>query len=179
MIRWLTEANSGGFAEAQITWDPRTGQIFRSGVMIDSDLVRYGAIEYKVLGINASGEEDPDHDTRVSAHAHLAHNDGPGAHAQMMYSAITEALMSGANASDIAVRSSQEFLHAIVLHEVGHDFGLGHNFIGHNAYTAAQVRDKAFTMKNGIASSVMEYNPSNVWPKGMSTGTIEQTVLGP
>jgi len=40
-IRWLTEANGGGFLEAQIEWDPRTGEIFRGGVLIDSDFVRY------------------------------------------------------------------------------------------------------------------------------------------
>jgi hypothetical protein len=179
VIRWLTESNSGGFAEAQITWDPRTGEIFRSGVFVDSDLVRYGALSYKVLGMNADGDEDADHDQRVGAHARLAHNDGPGAHAQMMYAAVATALMEGGSGADIARRSSQEFLHAIVLHEVGHDFGLAHNFIGHMAYSAAQIRDKSFTMKNGVASSVMEYNPANLWPKGMSTGTVEQQVLGP
>jgi hypothetical protein len=179
MIRWLTESNSGGFAEAQVTWDPRTGQIFRAGVMIDSDLVRYGALQYHLLGISADGQEDPDHDQRVAAHSRFAHNDGPGAKAQMMFAAITTALMEGGSAADIQRNTSQEFLHAIVLHEVGHDFGLAHNFIGHMAYSPAQVRDKNFTARNGIASSVMEYNPANVWPKGMSTGTIEQRVLGP
>jgi hypothetical protein len=179
MIRWLTESNSGGFAEAQLTWDPRTGQVFRAGVMIDSDLVRFGALQYHLLGIAADGEEDPGHDGRVAAHSRIAHNDGPGAKAQMMFAAITTALMEGGTSADIVRRTSQEFLHAIVLHEVGHDFGLQHNFIGHMAYTAKQVQDKKFTAQNGIASSVMEYNPANVWPKGMSTGTIEQTVLGP
>ncbi|MDB5070610.1 MAG: hypothetical protein JWM87_1721, partial [Candidatus Eremiobacteraeota bacterium] len=179
MIRWLTESNSGGFAEAQITWDPRTGQIFRAGVVVDSDLVRFGALSYHLLGVNANGDEDVDHDQRVAEHNHFAHNDGPGAHAQLMYAAITSALMDGGRSADIAQRSSQAFLHAVVLHEVGHDFGLAHNFIGHMAYSAAQIRDKGFTAKNGIASSVMEYNPANVWPKGTSTGTIEQTVLGP
>jgi hypothetical protein len=179
MIRWLTESNSGGFAEAQVTWDPRTGQIFRSGVMIDSDLVRFGALQYHVLGISADGEEDPGYEGRVAAHSRLAHNDGPGAKAQMMFAAVTTALMEGGSSAEITRRTSQEFLHAIVLHEVGHDFGLAHNFIGHMAYSPAQVRDKAFTARNGIASSVMEYNPANIWPKGMSTGTIEQTVLGP
>lgn len=179
MIRWLTEANSGGFAEAQITWDPRDGQIFRSGVMIDSDLVRFGSLQYRLLGISADGEEDGDHDERVTAHAHFAHNDGPGAHAQLMYASIAAALMQGGDPATIAQRSAAEFLHAIVLHEVGHDFGLGHNFIGHMAYSAAQIKNRAFTEKNGIASSVMEYNPANVWPHGASSGTVQQTVLGP
>jgi hypothetical protein len=179
MIRWLTESNRGGFAEAQITWDPRDGQIFRSGVMIDSDLVRFGSFQYRLLGINAAGQEDADHEEQVSAHSHFAHNDGPGAHAQMMYAAIATALMEGGDPATLARRSASEYLHAVVLHEVGHDFGLGHNFIGHMAYSAAQIRDKNFTMRNGIASSVMEYNPANVWPKGTSTGTIQQTVLGP
>jgi Met-zincin/Domain of unknown function (DUF5117)/Domain of unknown function (DUF5118) len=179
MIRWLTEANSGGFAEAQLTWDPRTGQVFRSGVMIDSDLVRFGVLQYHLLGISADGQEDPDHDARLLARSRIAHNDGPGAKAQLMYAAVTQALMQGGSASDFARSTSQAFLRGIILHEVGHDFGLEHNFIGHMAYSEKQVRDKSFTSRYGIASSVMEYNPANVWPKGMSTGTIEQSVLGP
>ncbi|MBV8748130.1 MAG: zinc-dependent metalloprotease, partial [Candidatus Eremiobacteraeota bacterium] len=95
------------------------------------------------------------------------------------YAAITEALLDGGNPSDIAHKTAAAYLHAVVLHEVGHDFGLAHNFIGHMAYSAAQIRNHDFTAKNGIASSVMEYNPANVWPKGTSTGTVEQTVLGP
>jgi len=180
MIRWLTEANRGGFAEALINWDPRTGQIFRAGVVVDSDLVRFGAIEYRVLGVNAMGDEDPGHDERLAeATHHFAHNDGPGAHAQLMYAAVTTALMEGGGTAEISRRASQEFLHAVVLHEVGHDFGLAHNFLGPMAYTAPQIKDRTFTMPNGIVSSVMEYTPSNVWPKGTSTGTIEQRVLGP
>ena len=181
VIRWLTESNSGGFAEAQITWDPRDGQIFRSGVFIDNDLVRYGSLEYQVLGLTADGapaEEDADH-PHLPGQSVLAHNDGPGAHAEMMYGAIATALMEGGDPATIAKRTARDYLHAVVLHEVGHDFGLAHNFIGHMAYSDAQIRDHAFTEKNGIASSVMEYNPINLWPKGWSHGDLEQNVLGP
>jgi hypothetical protein len=74
---------------------------------------------------------------------------------------------------------AQDFLKAIVLHESGHNWGLQHNFIASEAYTSAQVRSKSFTERNGLANSVMEYTPTNVWPKGMSTGDYFQTVLGP
>lgn len=72
-----------------------------------------------------------------------------------------------------------ENLFGVVLHESGHDFGLQHNFIGSMAYTAKQVQSRAFTQKHGVASSVMEYLPINLWPKGTPNGDYFQTVLGP
>jgi len=49
-IRWLTENNGGGFAEAQLEWDPRTGEVFRSGVLIDSDIMRFSSVVYARSG---------------------------------------------------------------------------------------------------------------------------------
>jgi Met-zincin/Domain of unknown function (DUF5117) len=74
---------------------------------------------------------------------------------------------------------TDDFIQYVVLHESGHDMGLQHNFIGSMAYTAANLQSKAFTAKNGIASSVMEYLPFNVWPKGTPQGDYVQLVLGP
>ena len=74
---------------------------------------------------------------------------------------------------------ARERLKAVVLHEVGHDFGLSHNFIGHNAYTASELKSRSFTLANGTSSSVMDYWPVNVWPKGTSHGTYFPLVLGP
>jgi hypothetical protein len=70
-------------------------------------------------------------------------------------------------------------LRATVLHESGHDMGLQHNFIGSMAYTASQLQSKSFTGSNGIATSVMEYAPLNVWPKGTAQGDYSQVVIGP
>ncbi len=74
---------------------------------------------------------------------------------------------------------ADQFIRYIVLHESGHDMGLQHNFIGSMAYTAENLQSKSFTDKNGIASSVMEYLPLNIWPKGTPQGDYNQTVLGP
>jgi len=70
-------------------------------------------------------------------------------------------------------------LRGLVLHESGHDMGLQHNFIGSMAYTAKELQSKAFTDKMGISSSVMEYAPINLWPKGTPQGDYAQLVLGP
>ena len=73
----------------------------------------------------------------------------------------------------------EKFIRSVILHESGHDLGLQHNFIGSMAYTAQEVQSKAFTERYGIASSVMEYNPTNLWPKGTPQGDYDQLVLGP
>jgi hypothetical protein len=70
-------------------------------------------------------------------------------------------------------------IRSVVLHESGHDLGLQHNFIGSMAYTAKELQDRGFTQRNGVASSVMEYSPINLWPKGTPQGDYVQLGLGP
>ncbi len=76
-----------------------------------------------------------------------------------------------------------KFIHdsvfSALVHEMGHNQGLQHNFIGHEAYTAAQVQSEQFTRLHGITSSVMEYAPMNIWPRGIAQGEYFQTTLGP
>jgi hypothetical protein len=47
------------------------------------------------------------------------------------------------------------------------------------AYSTKDLQDKAFTSKYGVASSVMEYAPINLWPRNAAQGDYEQLVLGP
>jgi hypothetical protein len=73
----------------------------------------------------------------------------------------------------------QQTIRSVVLHESGHDMGLQHNFIASEAYTAKDLQSRAFTQRYGIANSVMEYSPINVWPKRMPQGDYQMLVLGP
>jgi Met-zincin/Domain of unknown function (DUF5117) len=73
----------------------------------------------------------------------------------------------------------QQVMRAVTLHESGHDMGLQHNFIASEAYTARNLQSKAFTDRYGVANSVMEYSPLNIWPKKMPQGEYQQLVLGP
>ena len=74
---------------------------------------------------------------------------------------------------------AEGFIRSVILHESGHDLGLQHNFIASEAYTAKQLQNKSFTSTHGIANSVMEYSPTNLWPKGTPQGDYDQLVLGP
>ncbi|MBV8373915.1 MAG: zinc-dependent metalloprotease [Candidatus Eremiobacteraeota bacterium] len=76
-------------------------------------------------------------------------------------------------------RFTKDDILAVILHESGHDLGLQHNFIGSMAYSAKDLQSMAFTQKYGVASSVMEYSPINVWPKGTPQGEYVQLALGP
>lgn len=73
----------------------------------------------------------------------------------------------------------QQAIRSVTLHESGHDMGLQHNFIASEAYTAQNLQSKAFTDRYGVANSVMEYSPLNIWPKRTPQGDYQQLVLGP
>jgi hypothetical protein len=64
------------------------------------------------------------------------------------------------------------------MHEVGHTLGLRHNFRASTVYDLKQLQDPSFTKLNGIASSVMDYNPFNISPKGEIQGEYVMSTLG-
>ncbi|NRD20076.1 zinc-dependent metalloprotease [Winogradskyella eckloniae] len=50
-----------------------------------------------------------------------------------------------------------EMMKMVIAHEVGHTLGLPHNMSASYAYDVEQYRDGAFTQKNGIAATIMDY----------------------
>lgn len=170
VVRWLAEEN-GGFAEAQLLYNPYTGEMIKSGIVIDSDLMRYGKWDYPVR-VQPQG--------RGAMAAELGADDYvAGERQQFGYGMTALALMNEGDGYDVPQKFTDAYLESIVLHESGHDFGLRHNFIGSQFYTAKQLQSKAFTSKYGTGTSVMEYAPINLWPKGTPQGDYFQTVLGP
>jgi hypothetical protein len=72
-----------------------------------------------------------------------------------------------------------ESVRSVTLHESGHTLGLQHNFIASRAYSAKQLQSTSWTRTHGISTSVMDYTPVNLWPKGTPQGDYSQVVLGP
>ncbi len=168
VVRWLTESNSGGFAQAGSVWDPRTGELIHVGIVLDSDLMTGSYVDWRDFADPARAD---------AAMTEAAY--GRGMRAQAAFGRTALAVMGALGTPAQQNAFDQSYLRSIVLHESGHEMGLQHNFIGSEAYTARDLQSKAFTSKYGVASSVMEYAPLNLWPKGTGQGDYWQTTLGP
>jgi hypothetical protein len=172
-VHWLTQAYDGGYAQAGLVWDPRTGEMIHTSIVIDSDLMQFAYLEGMYF---TNPTRDPGSRSGFQANeaAYAA-----GEKRSAMFGLAALQAYGEIPPGQIPPHYDLDFLKAIVLHESGHNWGLQHNFIASEAYSQQQVRSKAFTAVYGLANSVMEYTPTNVWPKGMSTGEYFQTQLGP
>ena len=140
VLRWVTEYRPSFGADSQTLYDPRTGEEFRTGILISAD-VPLNALRswtYLVDPVRYGRSTDP----------------------------MPQAFRDGV-------------IRATILHETGHNLGMQHNFIGSMAYTAKQLQDPGFTSGFGVASTVMEYAPLNLWPQPYGQGDFSQLVLGP
>ena len=102
---------------------------------------------------------------------------GFGAHNTWRY--LVDPIRYGRNTDPMPSKFLHDSVFATLVHEMGHNMGLQHNFIGSMAYTARDLQSSAFTARMGIASSVMEYAPINLWPRGTPQGDYSQSTIGP
>lgn len=140
VLRWVTEYRASFGADSQTLFDPRTGEEFRTGILISADVPLFAQREW----------------THVVDPARFGRTTDP-----MPQQYLDDQWLS------------------VIMHETGHNLGMQHNFIGSRAYTAKELQDKSFTSKYGIASTVMEYAPLNIWPASTPQGDYAQTTLGP
>ena len=171
VVHWLTQSNSGGYAEAGSVFDPRTGEIIKTSIVIDADLLN----TFHLSGTDFAAPAR----TPLRGFAAEQAEYGAGAHASMAFGAWALSSMGSSPPGQAPPGYLDDFLRYVVLHESGHNWGLQHNFIASQAYSAAQLQSKAFTTQNGLSTSVMAYIPPNIWPKGTPNGAYWQTALGP
>jgi hypothetical protein len=67
----------------------------------------------------------------------------------------------------------------VVMHEVGHTLGLRHNFKASSWLTIDEINDPERSQDLAIASSVMDYLPLNIMPKGEHQGSYFMPTIGP
>jgi hypothetical protein len=88
--------------------------------------------------------------------------------------------LSAYSASDIDKKQYiKESLFYLVLHEVGHTFGLNHNMKSSQLHDLLNVHNKAVTSKIGLTGSVMDYPAANVALDKAKQGQYFTSIPGP
>ena len=164
-IRWFTGADVG-FAIGPSQADPRTGEILDADIGM-SDVFARGArrtVIEDMLRVRSNDGEICEHAQEAAEELNYA-LDLFEARGLELDSPKADAL-------------AQAYVKDIIMHEVGHTLGLRHNFRASTVYDLKQLQDPSFTKLNGIASSVMDYNPFNISPKGEIQGEYVMSTLG-
>lgn len=180
-VRWFTGADIG-FAIGPSHKDPRTGEILDADIGM-SDVFGRGARRLiaedtgkpMVFDSAFAGAMAP----TLKQQAMYLQCNYMAEKAQDMHFAMDLLEARGMDMdSPEAEKLAQSYVFDVIMHEVGHTLGFRHNFRSSTIFSLKQVQDPAFTKVNGIAGSVMEYNPFNIAAKGEKQGEYGMSTLG-
>ncbi len=99
---------------------------------------------------------------------------------QLSAGAVTLSFLQNATPNGADMKEYvRQFLRQLIAHEVGHTLGLRHNFHASAMLMPQDLNNTEITHTKGLVSSVMDYNPPNLAPKGVKQGDYFTTVVGP
>jgi hypothetical protein len=156
---WQKPFEAAGFRNAIIARDAPTPQ---EDPNWDPEDVRYNVVRWTPSGRqNAMGPAviDPRSGEVISSHAIFWHD--VLRLAETWYFTQAGPLDPRGQKLPLPEDITGEMLRYIVKHEIGHALGLRHNFKGHSAYSAAQLRSREWTGKWGNSASIMDYSRLN------------------
>lgn len=178
-IRWFVGADVG-FAIGPSHSDPRTGEITDADIGM-SDVFGRGTRRFFVEDVGGGSSRPHEaltlpgmrHDHALCTYAADAAN-------EMNFALdILEARADLEPGSPEVEAIVQSVIKDTIMHEVGHTLGLKHNFKSSTVYTRQQLQDAAFTAKNGITGSVMDYAGFNLALSGEKQAAYVNGTLGP
>lgn len=181
-VRWFVGADVG-FAIGPSHKDPRTGEILDADIgmsdvfargarrIVAEDLGKLSAFDANFAGAMTATLKEQNLFMSCNYAAEKAHD----MHFAMDLLEARGMDMDSPEAEAVA----QSYVFDVIMHEVGHTLGFRHNFRSSIIYSLKQIQDPAFTKVNGLAGSVMDYNPYNLAVKGEKQGEYFMSTLGP
>ena len=164
-IRWFSGADVG-FAIGPSHADPRTGEILDADIGMSDGFTRSAR---RLMVDDLARPRGPEGE--ICEEAETA--------AQELHYALDllEARgleLDGPEADALA----KAYLKRVIMHEVGHTIGLRHNFRASTLNDLKKINDAEFTKVNGMSSSIMDYLPFNIAPKGEKQGEYVMSTIG-
>ena len=155
VLRWTSSPVPpfGGYGPSFV--NPRTGQILGSDIMLEWVFFTNRFFEEDVLteafstGSNLNEAMDPKFCTFGN---HLHHNNIFGMNVLQHFEASSEELEG----------YQKEALTMLILHELGHTFGLNHNMKASTLHSPEDIHSKELANTIGLTGSVMDYSSVNV-----------------
>ncbi|MBA5639622.1 zinc-dependent metalloprotease [Duganella sp. LX20W] len=173
-IRWFIGSDAA-FAIGPTQVDPRSGEILDADIAMSDvfarDARRVAGESGESAGA-AAAQPAADGETHCDYMLDSAQEMG---FALDLLEARGEVGLDSPQADAVA----QAYVRSVVMHEVGHTLGLRHNFRASTVYDLKQLQDPAFTERNGMTGSVMDYAPFNLSVKGERQGEYVASALGP
>lgn len=180
-FRWITAGASFAMGPSRV--NPRTGQILDADIIFDGDFLQFWRTEYETFTPQSVAL------LTGGSHGHASHPHGHACaactlfdgHARETALAVTalaataDGGLSEAEKEKLVVQG----LKLVAMHEVGHTLGLRHNFKGSAFRSLADFSDVTKTAQAGGSTSVMDYIPVNIVPKGKTQGDYYAARLGP
>jgi len=176
-IRWIVKPNAR-YAVGPSNANPFTGELYDADIRINADMMRsnFNKLEGFVKPVSSNQIElstinhSNNHSNCTFAHEFQSQF-------QLGLDLInTQQLVAGKKID--TAKFINDFIRALIAHEVGHTLGLRHNFKASTLHTFKNMQNKELTLKEGLTSSVMDYNPVNIAPKGQKQGEYFQSTLG-
>jgi hypothetical protein len=165
-IRWFTNVDAV-FNIGPSLADPRTGEILDADIGVSHGFTRPARLLALEQAVKFNhGDEEVCHD------GHFASQE-LGYALDLMESRGLD--LDGPEADALA----KALLKRTVMHEVGHTIGLRHNFRATSLYDLKTIQNPEFTKVNGMSSSIMDYIPFNLSPKGEPQGEFMMSTIGP
>jgi len=174
-VRWFAQDGPGSTAVGPSQSDPRTGEMLRGTVMLDENRAR--------LFRTGSADTQPRLPPAAPAHAAARAEDFCDVQAGSFDDAATaqELLTLRGDFDPVGPQGDAYVagqIKQVTMHELGHVLGLRHNFRASAGVTLAQLRDPAYTSKNGLSHSVMEYHATNTPLQGEPVPDYFMSTIG-
>ncbi|MCC6123656.1 MAG: zinc-dependent metalloprotease [Pirellulales bacterium] len=189
-FRWIT--SNAGFAMGPSRVNPTNGQILDADIIFDADFVDTWMKKFEITPPPMSavtvkpGSDAAEHFLRLGEHPFLNASNRPYFYedarelsAQLALGSVALAAANKAASKEQIEKLIYQGVRSIATHEVGHTLGLRHNFKASTYLTLEEINNPEKTRQAGMASSVMDYLPLNLAPKGQKQGDYFDLALGP
>lgn len=157
VLRWTSSPFPpfGGYGPSFV--NPRTGQILGADIMLEYVFFTNRLKQEKLF--DAAGLNLIDEFPELHANNQVCDIGSYFTQATQ----FGNVALSAYTASDLEKSDYiKQSLYYLVLHEVGHTFGLNHNMKASQLHDPASINNKELTMKVGLTGSVMDYPAANV-----------------